>query len=77
VGSCEHGSETLHPMRDREFLDQLHDCKLLKDCAPWSWLVSSVIESLVACSLLFYCWGCSSGFCPPGFHSHKVWETAP
>jgi hypothetical protein len=36
AGSCEHGNEPLGSIKDGDFLDQLSNYELLKDCALWS-----------------------------------------
>jgi hypothetical protein len=36
AGSSEHLSEVSGSTKGGEFLDELSDCQLLKDCAPWS-----------------------------------------
>jgi hypothetical protein len=36
AGCCEHGNEPSGSIKGGELLDQLSDCQLLKDYAPWS-----------------------------------------
>jgi hypothetical protein len=46
AGSCEYDSEPSGFIGCGEFLDQTSDCSLLKDYAPWSWLVGWLCFSL-------------------------------
>jgi hypothetical protein len=43
VASCEHNNEPLGSIKGGEFLDQMSNCQLLKDSAPRSSLVISVL----------------------------------
>jgi hypothetical protein len=36
AGSCEQGNKTSGSIKGEEFLNQLNDCHLKKDSAPWS-----------------------------------------
>jgi hypothetical protein len=40
AGSCEHGNESSGFIKGREFFDQMSGCQLLKDSAPWTYLIS-------------------------------------
>jgi hypothetical protein len=35
---CEHGNEHSGPIRNKEFVDSLANCRFLKDFTPWSYV---------------------------------------
>jgi hypothetical protein len=45
--SCKDSNESSGSIKDREFVDQLSDCVLLKDSALWSWIISQPVSQPV------------------------------